>query len=60
MSDGATQSYVDKWLAIQPQQRIALGFVDPAVRDERVALAAFEQELISRHASWPGSQTSRS
>lgn len=47
MSDGATQSYVDKWLAIQPQQRIALGFVDPAVRDERVALAAFEQELIS-------------
>ena len=42
MSDGATQSYVDKWLAIQPQQRIALGFVDPAVRDERVALAAFE------------------
>ncbi|UPG93256.1 squalene/phytoene synthase family protein [Luteibacter aegosomatissinici] len=47
MSDGATQSYIDKWLAVQPQQRVALGFVDPAVRDERVALAAFEQELIS-------------
>lgn len=47
MSDGATQSFVDKWLAVQPQQRIALGFVDPAVRDERVALAAFEQELIA-------------
>ena len=47
MIDGAIQSYVDKWLAIQPQQRVALGFVDPAVRDERVALAAFEQELIS-------------
>jgi 15-cis-phytoene synthase len=47
MTDGAIQSYVDKWLAIQPQQRVALGFVDPAVRDERVALAAFEQELIS-------------
>ncbi|WP_369927786.1 squalene/phytoene synthase family protein [Xanthomonas sp. NCPPB 2632] len=47
MSDGATQSYIDKWLAVQPQQRIALGFVDPAVRDEHVALAAFEQELIA-------------
>ncbi|QWT20894.1 squalene/phytoene synthase family protein [Bacillus sp. NP157] len=47
MTDGAIQSYVDKWLAIQPQQRVALGFVDPAVRDERVALAALEQELIS-------------
>lgn len=47
MTDGATQSFVDKWLAVQPQQRVALGFVDPAVRDEHVALAAFEQELIS-------------
>jgi len=26
---GALQSYVDKWLAVQPQQRIALAFVDP-------------------------------
>lgn len=47
MTDGAIQNYVDKWLAVQPQQRVALGFVDPAVRDERVALAALEQELIS-------------
>ncbi|WP_043694962.1 squalene/phytoene synthase family protein [Luteibacter sp. 9133] len=47
MSDGATQSYIDKWLAVQPQQRIALGFVDERVRDEHVALAAFEQELIA-------------
>lgn len=47
MSDGATQSYVDKWLAVQPQQRIALGFVDAATRDGHVALAAFEQELIA-------------
>jgi len=47
MSDGATQNFVDKWLAVQPQQRIALGFVDEASRDERVALAALEQELIS-------------
>ncbi|MDF4025383.1 squalene/phytoene synthase family protein [Luteibacter sp. PPL201] len=47
MSDGATQSFVDKWLAVQPQQRVALGFVDPAVRDEHVALAAFEQEIIA-------------
>jgi phytoene synthase len=47
VSDGATQSYIDKWLAVQPQQRIALGFVDASVRDEHVALAAFEQELIA-------------
>lgn len=47
MNDGAIQSYIDKWLAVQPQQRVALGFVHPSVRDERVALAAFEQELIS-------------
>jgi phytoene synthase len=47
VTDGAIQSYVDKWLAVQPQQRVALGFVDPAVRDERVALAALEQELIA-------------
>jgi phytoene synthase len=47
VTDGATQSFVDKWLAVQPQQRVALGFVDETVRDERVALAAFEQELIA-------------
>jgi 15-cis-phytoene synthase len=47
VSDGATQSYIDKWLAVQPQQRVALGFVDEKVRDEHVALAAFEQELIA-------------
>ncbi|HEY4294254.1 squalene/phytoene synthase family protein [Luteibacter sp.] len=47
MSEGATRSYVDKWLAVQPQQRIALGFVDERVRDERAALAALEQELIA-------------
>ena len=47
MTDTATQSFVDKWLAVQPQQRVALGFVAPPVRDERVALAAFEQELVA-------------
>jgi phytoene synthase len=47
VSDGAIRSYVDKWLAVQPQQRVALGFVDERVRDERVALAAFEQELVA-------------
>lgn len=47
MTDGATQSFIDKWLAVQPQQRVALGFVAPSVRDERMALAAFEQELVS-------------
>jgi phytoene synthase len=38
---------VDKWLAVQPQQRVALGFVDERVREERVALAALEQELVA-------------
>ena len=47
MTDGATQSFVDKWLAVQPQQRVALPFVDESVRDAHVALAAFEQELIA-------------
>jgi phytoene synthase len=47
VTDGATQSFVDKWLAVQPQQRVALPFVDEAVRDAHVALAALEQELIA-------------
>ena len=47
MNDSAIQNFVDKWLAVQPQQRIALGFVDAVERDSHVALAAFEQELIA-------------
>ena len=44
---GALQSYVDKWLAVQPAQRMALVFVDPAKYPGHVALAALEQELLS-------------
>lgn len=44
---GALQSYVDKWLAVQPQQRTALVFVDPNKYPGHVALAALEQELLS-------------
>lgn len=44
---GPLQSYVDKWLAVQPRQRIALAFVDPARYPGHVALAALEQELLS-------------
>lgn len=44
---GALQSYVDKWLAVQPQQRMALVFVDPAKYPGHIALAALEQELLS-------------
>jgi 15-cis-phytoene synthase len=44
---GALQSYVDKWLAVQPQQRIALVFVEPNKYPGHVALAALEQELLS-------------
>ncbi|MEW9570987.1 squalene/phytoene synthase family protein [Rhodanobacter sp. Si-c] len=44
---GALQSYVDKWLAVQPAQRMALVFVDPAKYPGHIALAALEQELLS-------------
>lgn len=44
---GPLQSYIDKWLAIQPRQRIALAFVDAAQWPGHVALAAWEQELLS-------------
>jgi 15-cis-phytoene synthase len=44
--EDAIQSYVDKWLAAQPAQRVALAFVDPARRPGHVALAALEQELL--------------
>nr|WP_255682901.1 squalene/phytoene synthase family protein [Dyella sp. 2HG41-7] len=41
------QSYIDKWLAVQPQQRMALTFVEPNKYPGHVALAALEQELLS-------------
>jgi phytoene synthase len=44
---GALHSYVDKWLAVQPAQRVALAFVDPARHPGHIALAALEQELLS-------------
>lgn len=44
---GALQSYVDKWLAVQPQQHMALVFVEPNKYPGHVALAALEQELLS-------------
>lgn len=44
---GALQSYVDKWLSVQPAQRVALVFVDPAKYPGHIALAALEQELLS-------------
>ncbi|WP_109125555.1 squalene/phytoene synthase family protein [Dyella sp. C11] len=47
MSDTALQSYIDKWLAVQPQQRIALAFVDQNAYPGHIALAAFEQELLA-------------
>lgn len=44
---GALQSYIDKWLGVQPQQRVALVFVEPGKYPGHVALAAMEQELLS-------------
>lgn len=40
------QSFIDKWLAVQPQQRMALAFVDGRRYPGHVALAALEQELL--------------
>lgn len=40
------QGFIDKWLAVQPQQRIALVFVDGQRYPGHVALAALEQELL--------------
>jgi phytoene synthase len=41
------QDFIDKWLAAQPQQRVALAFVDGRRHPGHVALAALEQELLS-------------
>lgn len=40
------QGFIDKWLAVQPQQRVALAFVDGGRYPGHVALAALEQELL--------------
>lgn len=42
----ALQGFIDKWLAVQPQQRVALVFVDGRRYPGHVALAALEQELL--------------
>lgn len=47
LNHGALQSYIDKWLAVQPQQRVALAFVDPRRHAGHIALAALEQELLA-------------
>jgi phytoene synthase len=41
------QSFIDKWLSVQPQQRVALVFVDGKKYPGHVALAALEQELLA-------------
>jgi phytoene synthase len=40
------QGFIDKWLVVQPQQRMALVFVDGRRYPGHVALAALEQELL--------------
>lgn len=44
---GKLQSFVDKWLAVQPQQRVALVFIDSRRYPGHIALAALEQELLA-------------
>ncbi|HEV7122006.1 MAG TPA: phytoene synthase [Rhodanobacter sp.] len=46
MSTLLLEGFIDKWLAVQPQQRIALAFVDGRRYPGHVALAALEQELL--------------
>ncbi|MEO8777703.1 MAG: phytoene synthase [Rhodanobacter sp.] len=41
------QGFIDKWLKVQPQQLVALAFVDGRRYPGHVALAALEQELLS-------------
>ncbi|WP_158885608.1 squalene/phytoene synthase family protein [Rhodanobacter sp. L36] len=41
------QGFIDKWLAVQPQQRVALAFADGRRYPGHVALAALEQEWLS-------------
>ncbi|MFA6231685.1 MAG: phytoene synthase [Rhodanobacter sp.] len=41
------QGFIDKWLVVQPQQRVALVFVDGRRYPGHVALAALEQELLA-------------
>lgn len=45
-SNAAWQGFIDKWLAAQPQQRVALVFVDGHRYPGHIALAALEQELL--------------
>ena len=45
--DAVLQGFIDKWLAVQPQQRVALVFVDGARYPGHLALAALEQELLA-------------
>ncbi|KZC18917.1 MULTISPECIES: squalene/phytoene synthase family protein [Rhodanobacter] len=40
------QGFIDKWLAVQPRQRVALAFVDGRRYPGHIALAALEQELL--------------
>lgn len=40
------QGFIDKWLAAQPQQHVALAFVDGRVYPGHLALAALEQEML--------------
>ncbi len=46
MSKAALHSYVEKWLAAQPAQRLALPFVEAPGYTGHLALAALEQEWV--------------
>ncbi len=45
-SPSPLQGFIDKWLAAQPQQQVALAFVDGRTCPGHLALAALEQEIV--------------
>jgi phytoene synthase len=45
--DHGAGHYLDKWLAVQPEQRVALVFVPPSRYPGHAALAALEQEWLA-------------
>lgn len=47
VSGPALHGYLEKWLAVQPQQRVALTFVDGERQPGHIALAALEQEWLA-------------
>lgn len=51
------QGYIDKWLEAQPEQQVALMFVNGRHYPGHLALAAFEQAMLDAAYGWREPQT---